>query len=114
MLTSLSRMAVRVIRPSVWVVIATILAVPPLVRATQHLEGSAASSPIRLNRGFDFPKSKCQVTPPVGLPAQWLQRVQPETASVTGRTPIFDESIPDSPPDSRPDLLRGPPLTLVS
>src|SRR4051812_24413251 len=48
-------------------IVATIAMVPPLVRATAR-PGADTSAPIRLNRGFQQPPSKCIVVPPADAP----------------------------------------------
>jgi len=90
------------------VVVATLVFLPPLVRAADHLGSSRSSSPIRLNRGFERPPAKSEIAPPVDL-RRWsvLERslpVEPRQVVVTA-----SDRLPALQPDLSPDALRGPP-----
>lgn len=93
--------------------VAALITLPSLVRATQHVSASQDSSPIRLNRGFDQPQAKCRVAPPddqvVVRSASFDDAVVPHAPRIA---PI-DEPIAASPPVSVSDPLRGPPSTFL-
>ena len=102
----------RHVRLCVALIVATLLVVPPLVRATQHFDNGSASSLLRLNRGFAAPETKSQVLPPShNAVVQALAVDEPPVPPIARRVHAFDECLPDSPPDSPPDALRGPPLS---
>jgi hypothetical protein len=93
------------------VLAAVILVVPSLVRATQAFDPGAASAPMRLNRGFDAPEAKCDVTPPDNAPLlRSVVTEAPETASFALTSLAVEKPLADSPPGFSPDPLRGPPL----
>jgi RES domain-containing protein len=100
--------AARWIRVAAFALIALMVLMPPLVRATQHVTDVAASQ-IRLNRGFDLPETRCNVMPALTQPAlaavvalldQPLQILAPAAG---------DESLPGSPVTLKFEPLRGPP-----
>jgi hypothetical protein len=81
---------------------------PPLVRATQHVTDVAASQ-IRLNRGFDLPETRCNITPvltqpPLAAVVALLHQPRQVLAPAAG-----DESLPGSPVTIPFEPLRGPP-----
>ncbi|HEY7169972.1 MAG TPA: hypothetical protein VH417_03935 [Vicinamibacterales bacterium] len=88
--------------------VATIALVPPLVRATARF-GADQSTPLRLNRGFESPPSKCTIAPPLDLHGQVVP-----TLVVSIHVEWFDapgnEPLPNPAPSHSPDPLRGPPL----
>jgi hypothetical protein len=92
--------------------VATIALVPPLVRATARF-GADTASPLRLNRGFESPPSKCTVEPPVDVRGQAVPIVV-----LSIHVEWFDapasEPQPHSAPSQSPDPLRGPPLISLS
>jgi hypothetical protein len=110
---SSSRTILRHVRVWVVLLVAVLFFVPPLVRATLHLDRPATSSPLRLNRGFGEPETKCQVVPN-DLPPRSPVFEEPSPEHVTRMSPGIDEPIPDSPLDSSPDSLRGPPLARLA
>jgi hypothetical protein len=93
-------------------IVATIAMVPPLVRATAR-PGADTSSPIRLNRGFQQPPSKCIVVPPADAPPQSVQHLMLPTQVNRFDAPR-DESLPDSARSPSLDPLRGPPVLPLS
>ena len=95
-----------------WValIVATLVLVPTLVRATQTMAGSASTS-IRLNRGFDVPESKCRVAPPVApvsAPIE-LEAVSRATFEAERSSDVVPR--PQSQHDASPQVLRGPPVS---
>jgi hypothetical protein len=100
-------------RTAAALIVAVILLVPPLVRASAHLR-RPSESPItfRLNRGFQVPQSKTTVIPPpIGRfdAASGVQAVValPVQRIVVDRGPCLDQH------RRCPDPLRGPPVTLI-
>jgi len=91
---------------------ATVLCVPPLVRATAHF-GADTASPLRLNRGFESPPSKCTVEPPVDVRGQAVPRLVPSVHVEWFDAPA-SEPQPHSAPSQSPDPLRGPPPVSLS
>jgi hypothetical protein len=101
----------RWIRVAAFALIAMMVLMPPLVRATQHLAGSAASQ-IRLNRGFDLPENRCDPAPAVNQPsiAALIATPAPQLFVLA---PVPDiECLPGSPAFLPFDPLRGPPPIL--
>jgi len=100
--------------PTLLLLIATIAFVPPLVRAAARLTDPSTASPIRLNRGFESPPSKCTVVPPVDARGESVpqapQPVRVERFEASGH----DEPLPDSAPSRSRDPLRGPPFPSLS
>jgi hypothetical protein len=103
----------RWIRSASLVLIAVMVLMPPLVRATQPLTGNPASQ-IRLNRGFDRPETRCDVTPGLTQPVV-------ATISAGGLDPSQilapysnDEPVPCTPAHLPFDSLRGPPSVLIA
>jgi hypothetical protein len=94
--------------------VAVILFVPPLVRATQHFDRGTTPSPLRLNRGFDAPEAKCHVAPPDDLSVRSVVLEDPRSGQVVRRSSAVDEPTPDLPLGSSPDPLRGPPLSHIA
>ena len=109
-----SRTVRRHLRGRAATLIATLLFVPPLVHATQHLSRGTTSSLLRLNRGFDAPETKCQLAPPRDVVLRCIVLEEPNSAQIARRALAADEPIPDSPRDSTPDALRGPPLAQLA
>jgi hypothetical protein len=96
------------------ILVAILLALPSMVRATQHVSASRDSAPIRLNRGFDQPQARCRVAPPGD---HVVIRSAVTTTPIITRAPCIaavQEPIPVSPSVAVPDPLRGPPSTLIS
>jgi|SRR4051794_39279024 hypothetical protein len=93
-------------------IVATIAMVPPLVRATAR-PGAETSSPIRLNRGFQQPPSKCIVIPPADAPPQSAQQLLLPIRGERFDAPL-DDPLPDSTRSPSVDPLRGPPVLLLS
>jgi len=95
--------------------IATLVCVPPLVRATQKLDSAASSSSlsIRLNRGFDAPETKCKVPPPAASSLRPFvdDEVAPPLEVTQGYVDVV--AFPVSQYESSPDALRGPPSFLA-
>jgi hypothetical protein len=93
---------------TLFLLVATIALVPPLVRATARF-GADTSTPLRLNRGFESPPSKSTIAPPVDVHRQSVP-----TLVVSIHVEWFDapvnEPLPYSAPSHSPDPLRGPPL----
>jgi hypothetical protein len=106
-----SIVARRLVRPAIFLIVATLAVVPALVRArtTQSI-----ASGLRLNRGFDAPPSKWCISPPPATPAGWTARpiLQPQFRMV--RTLVSsDEALPHYLPLPFLDPLRGPPSASV-
>ncbi len=91
-----------------FVVIAALLIVPPIVRATATIK---SSSPIRLNRGFETPPSKGNV---VTLAEQASAPASPREPELPRVAPLLlaggDVRTTVAPSDHSPDLQRGPPV----
>jgi hypothetical protein len=91
--------------------VATIAFVPPLVRAMSR--GPETSSPIRLNRGFEQPPTKCTIVPPADAPRESVQHlalpIRVERSDTLAGEPHFHSA-----PSPSPDPLRGPPLRSLS
>lgn len=92
--------------------VATIAFVPPLVRATARMSPDT-SSPLRLNRGFDGPPTKCTIVPPADLPFEIVEH-PPQPIYVHRVDAPGNEPLPDSPPAPPSDPLRGPPVSALS
>jgi hypothetical protein len=92
--------------------VATIALVPPLVRATARIAADTAS-PLRLNRGFDAPPTKCTIVPPADIPFETVQHA-PLPTDVERCDAPGQARLPDSPLVSSPDALRGPPFPPAS
>ncbi|HEX4346574.1 MAG TPA: hypothetical protein VHZ73_03335 [Vicinamibacterales bacterium] len=96
-----------------WValIIATLVLMPSLVRATQSLRHDTPC--IRLNRGFNSPESKCRVqppSPPVAAPIVIVSAVPAVVLSQPGAI-----SLVETQHDTPPAVLRGPPpLSIIS
>jgi hypothetical protein len=110
-----SRLGRPLIRACVFVLLAAIVVVPPLVRGTRHLADARSASGLSLNRGFDSPEAKCQVPAPVAL----RTRCSPKElgfAPLIRQTRLIapDEAIPGTPSDAAPDALRGPPSLIIA
>jgi hypothetical protein len=88
--------------------VATIALVPPLVRATARL-GADTSTPLRLNRGFESPPSKCTIAPPLDAHGQSVPTIVVSIHIEWFDAPV-NEPLPHSAPSHSPDPLRGPPL----
>jgi hypothetical protein len=93
------------------VLVAALVVVPAVVRATQRLDDTPSPSSIRLNRGFAAPVGKIRLTPPLhGITAQ-----SAALSEKSGRTGLsasveaLDDWIPDSFSDRLPETRRGPP-----
>ena len=103
----------RWIRVAAFALIALMVLMPPLVRATQRVTDSAASQ-IRLNRGFDLPETRSDLTPTLTQPAiaaiVALLNQQPRIVSPSHD----DQSLPGSPATLPFDPLRGPPPTHIA
>jgi hypothetical protein len=93
---------------TLFLLVATIALVPPLVRATARL-GADAATPLRLNRGFESPPSKCTIAPPLDLHGQSVPMLVPSIHVDWFDAPAH-EPLPHSTPGDSPDLLRGPPV----
>ena len=94
-----------------WValLVAVLVFVPTLVRATQSFNRDSGT--IRLNRGFDGPESKSRVAPPaVVLPAAVVMILAAPRIVVIARPVFVDDPLPSSQLDISPSVLRGPPL----
>jgi len=107
MLRQSSIVARRLVRPAIFLIVATLAVVPALVRARTH---QSIASGLRLNRGFDAPPSKWCIAPPSAAPAGWTVRpvLQPQFQIV--RTLVSsDEALPICLPVPSLDPLRGPP-----
>ena len=107
-----SRASVRSI--VVLVLAAAILWVPAAVRATGTVHGPATSG-IRLNRGFDVPVEN-EFGPPSDTPSlvSTILKPSPATSAVARVCPLDShEILPDTPDTVAPELLRGPPSSLV-
>lgn len=87
------------------VLVAAIFVVPALVRATYPSQ----SAPIRLNRGFDAPPSKCTLEAPhaILIPFEYVREVTRDRRDHV----VLDLGIlsPDAPDSRSPDPFRGPP-----
>jgi hypothetical protein len=93
---------------------ATMVVVPPLVRATRHLADPNSASNLSLNRGFDSPQAKCQVQALVAVRTWATPKDLGLLVPAHETRPIVtDEALPDSPSDAAPDALRGPPAHLL-
>ena len=94
--------------------VAALVALPSLVRATQHVSASQDSTPIRLNRGFDQPQAKCRPAPPdapIVVPSALL------SATIVPRMPRIapvDEPLPVSRWIPVPEPPRGPPSIVLA
>ena len=92
--------------------VAIIVFVPPLVRATALIVPNTPS-PHRLNRGFDAPPKKCTIAPPADLVFQCVPQLR-----VSMRVERFSAPATDPLPDlllgPSPDTLRGPPRPALS
>ena len=98
----------RWIRVAALALVAVMVLMPPLVRATQHVTDVAASQ-IRLNRGFDLPETRCHITPSLTQPSL-AAVVAPSIQELPVLAPgVDDESLPDAPTTVPFDPLRGPP-----
>jgi hypothetical protein len=93
---------------TLFLLVATIALVPPLVRATARF-GADTSTPLRLNRGFESPPSKCTIAPPVDVHGQSLPTLVVSSHIESAAAPV-NEPRPRSAPSHSPDPLRGPPL----
>jgi hypothetical protein len=89
-----------------FLVIATLFVLPPIVRATATIR---SSSPIRLNRGFETPPTKGDDETTLQQAAEPASLLEPEPAVVVERAPAQDESSTLAPSDHTPDPQRGPP-----
>lgn len=94
-------------------VIATLMLLPTLVRATQSFDARAGSSSIRLNRGFDSPESKCKAPAPdtVAIAAIVVEYAAPP---VRREFPRASDPHPVSQQELPPDPFRGPPSLPLS
>ena len=93
--------------PTLLLLISTIALVPPLVRAAARLTDT--SSPIRLNRGFESPPSKCTVVPPVDARGESVPQAPPPIRVERFEAAAHDEPLPESAPGRSRDPQRGPP-----
>jgi hypothetical protein len=103
----------RWIRVAAFALIGLMVLMPPLVRATQRVTDNAASQ-IRLNRGFDLPETRCDITPTLTQPA-----IAAIVASLNQESRILapsaeDDSLPGSPATLPFDPLRGPPSNHIA
>ena len=94
-------------RITILVMIATLLVVPALVRATFS---SSPTSPIRLNRGFERPPAKCHIPPPPLVVLKTLSLGQAAPPKLDWPAAVLDERSPHALPEGSPDALRGPPI----
>ena len=92
------------------VVIAALLVVPPIVRATSTIK---SSSPIRLNRGFETPPSKGDAATSLERAAEPVSIHEPEPTHTGQRLPSRSESHAATPSDHSPDPKRGPPTATI-
>jgi hypothetical protein len=97
--------------------VAALIVVPALVRATERVSPSSSSTTqFRLVRGFDAPESKFRVASPPRdeSPAE----IAFEHAASEQDPEPFVAACPEAPPasqlDRSPDALRGPPLSALS
>jgi hypothetical protein len=102
----------RVRTATLLLLVATIAFVPPLVRATARIAPDT-SSPLRLNRGFDAPPTKCTVVPPAELPFETIQHL-PLPIRVERFAAPANDPVPEPPLGPSPDALRGPPAPSLS
>ena len=101
----------RLIRISI--VVAALVVVPALLRAAQPVDGGLTTAQMRLNRGFAAPESKCRLPQPVDTLLSQSSFEEPAVPYIGPRTPVLDDTVPDSPRDASPDTLRGPPASLL-
>jgi hypothetical protein len=88
------------------VIIAALFVVPPIVRATFPI---GASTPIRLNRGFETPPAKAGVLTTLEQAAVLVSLGVPRERSATVRHPHLVVAAIVHQADRAPDLERGPP-----
>jgi hypothetical protein len=94
-----------------FVVIAALFVVPPIVRATARIK---SSSPIRLNRGFETPPSKGDVVASLEPIAASASTHEPERPPVRPQLRSRDDARPVVVPSERaPDPQRGPPAVTL-
>ena len=92
---------------SILVIIAALLVVPPIVRATSPI---GASSPIRLNRGFETPPAKA-VVPSIEQVGVLVSLHAPEMPPAVRRSSHLVEPRIVGQADRAPDPERGPPAS---
>src|SRR5262249_44002411 len=94
----------------------TIACVPALIRATERPQASASSPlKVRLNRGFDLPKVKSRITPPLRRYVPSRSVAEQESLRLTHvLPPVVEIQIPRSSESAAPDVLRGPPVGTAS
>ena len=93
------------------VLVAALVVVPALVRATQRLDGTPTPSSIRLNRGFAAPVGKLRLAPPLhDITAQCVALAgESRLTGLSASVDALDDCIPDSPLEHFPETRRGPP-----
>ena len=96
-------------RVAILVTVAALCVVPALVRAT--FSGSA-STPIRLNRGFERPPAKATIAPPPDVAVAPVPHQETSLSRIDRRAPAVDDVAPDTAPVLPLDALRGPPALL--
>jgi len=88
---------------------------PPLVRATAHLQDVIRSpSTFRLNRGFDVPASKWTADPLVRDSLDDTVTTDSSRSWPPPHTGVDAGLLPNHQHDRCPDPLRGPPSILFS
>jgi hypothetical protein len=95
-----------------FLLIAVMLLLPPLLRATARLhDGRDTPSSFRLNRGFDVPQSRWKPEP---ARTQCFDGVQPVAPAQAARRYTLADSTDLLEPqhEQSPDPQRGPPLTI--
>jgi len=97
-------------RSAVFLLVAIVLVVPPLVRAASTAPGG---QPIRLNRGFNFPPAKCHIAPPPEATAAVAPTVEPTAPRAVWIAVSVAAPLPALPAAAPPDALRGPPPLLA-
>jgi hypothetical protein len=96
------------------VLVAALVVVPALVRATQRLDGAPTPSSIRLNRGFAAPVGKIRLAPLHDITAQSVARAGESRLTGSASVEALDDCIPDSPPERFPETRRGPPTAQLA
>lgn len=99
----------RILRGTIFIVLAVLVVVPPLVRASRRVSEASSSSTLRLNRGFDAPVAKSDVTPPQTAAPHWAVLHVPADPAPLHPRPSLDVPLPQPPPDPTPDSPRSPP-----
>jgi hypothetical protein len=98
-----------------YVLVMVICLLPPLVRATAHMQDITTSpSSLRLNRGFDVPASKWTVAPPATESFDRTVRQEAEPSWPALHAVCDVEHLRDHQHYRSPDPLRGPPRILIS